>query len=257
MIRVTKGAAPQHLIAAGMPATAALRNAYDATPNDFRAGTKKLKFKPAIFGHQTVRQTLALAQYGKCCYCEVKIPVPYALQHIEHYRPKSQSRQSRGSNPVLPGYYWLAYDWTNLFLSCHFCNSSNKGDLFPLSNEALRTRDHHGSVAQESPLVLCPDGAEDPEQHIEFHDEIPKAITQQGKSTIVVLGLDHPKHESRLETLARLRMLRDEIIVLKSLSQPQLANLIRDKRAQLLVAQRPSSPFSSMAKHYIRNHPIP
>lgn len=257
MIRVAKGAAPPHLVAAGMPATAALRNEYDATPNDFRAGTRKLIFKPAIFGHPTVRQKLAQAQHGKCCYCEVTIPVPYALQHIEHYRPKSRSRQSRGSNPVFPGYYWLAYDWTNLFLSCHFCNSSKKGDLFPLSNEALRARDHHSPVTQEAPLILCPDGADDPEQHIEFHDEIPKAITPQGKSTIEVLGLDSPKHESRLETLGRLRTLRDEIIVLKKFSQPQLAKLIREKRARLLVAQRPSSPFSAMAKHYIRNNPIP
>jgi len=53
----------------------------------------------------------------KCGYCEKGLLD--ASKPIEHYRPK------RG------GYYWLAYSWDNLLLSCTECNSA-KGDKFPL-----------------------------------------------------------------------------------------------------------------------------
>src|SRR5258707_8668585 len=108
MIRIVKGQAPRRLTTVGVAATVLLEKEYDATPNEFRLGTIKHKFRSSIFGHTTVRNELAGAQSGKCCYCEVKIPIPYALQHVEHYRPKSQSRQGPKSAPVLPGYYWLA-----------------------------------------------------------------------------------------------------------------------------------------------------
>jgi uncharacterized protein (TIGR02646 family) len=257
MMKVIKGAAPKRLTGAGHAATVALKAEYDATTQAFRNGTKKLKFKDAIFGHPTVRNELGRIQHGKCCYCEVKIPVPYALQHVEHYRPKSRSRQSRVTKPLLPGYYWLAYDWDNLFLSCHFCNSPNKSDLFPLADEALRARDHNDPIGQENPLILCPGSVDDPDRHIEYHEEIPKGITIEGTATVEFLGLDSTKHELRLEALGRLRKLRDEIIVLKCVADPGVADMIRERRTELLLAQRPTSQFSMMAKHYLRRNPIP
>ena len=257
MIRVIKGAAPRRLTVAGSAATISLKAEYDAAPREFRNGTKKLKFKDSIFGHVTVRNELGRNQHGKCCYCEVIIPVPYALQHVEHYRPKSRSRQSRNSKPIFPGYYWLAYDWANLFLSCHFCNSSNKGDLFPIANEALRARDHNDPIAREATLILCPGGPGDPDRHIEFHEDTPKGITAEGRATIKYLGLDSAKHGLRLEALGRLRKLRDEIIVLKQYQIGDLAEMIRERRTELLLAQRPSAPFSMLARHYLRKNPIP
>ena len=58
----------------------------------------------------------------KCGYCEKKLID--ASKPIEHYRPK------RG------GYYWLAYSWDNLLLSCTECNSA-KGDKFPIKKRKV------------------------------------------------------------------------------------------------------------------------
>ena len=52
----------------------------------------------------------------KCAYCEKKLLD--SPKHIEHYRPKKI-------------YYWLAYSWDNLLLSCGECNSA-KSDKFPI-----------------------------------------------------------------------------------------------------------------------------
>lgn len=60
--------------------------------------------------------------HGKCAFCETKSE----SMHVEHFRPK------RG------GYYWLAYSWDNLLLSCPTCNT-NKGDEFPLAEGGVKT----------------------------------------------------------------------------------------------------------------------
>lgn len=63
-----------------------------------------------------IKTALSNIYRGKCAYCETKTE----LMHVEHFRPK------RG------GYYWLAYSWDNLLLSCPTCNT-NKSDEFPLA----------------------------------------------------------------------------------------------------------------------------
>jgi uncharacterized protein (TIGR02646 family) len=57
----------------------------------------------------------------KCAYCEQKLLD--APKHIEHYRPKNT-------------YYWLAYSWDNLLLSCGSCNST-KSDNFKIKNDRV------------------------------------------------------------------------------------------------------------------------
>jgi len=129
--------------------------------------------------------------------------------------------------------------------------------LFPLANEASRARDHNGSITNEVALILCPGGPEDPEAHITFHDDIPKGITDLGRGTVEALRLDSDRHEMRLEALGKLRKLRDEIIALRSYDEPVLAELVRERRGALLIAQRASSPFSAMAKEFLHRNPIP
>lgn len=51
---------------------------------------------------------------NKCAFCEQKVE----QYHIEHYRPKKI-------------YYWLAFSWDNLIMSCATCNQ-NKGINFEI-----------------------------------------------------------------------------------------------------------------------------
>src|SRR6185503_5752196 len=61
--------------------------------------------------------------YRKCMYCEF----PAATAEYcaaEHYRPKSEVTEN-GSKVPHNGYYWLAYEWQNILLSCTKCNSNH------------------------------------------------------------------------------------------------------------------------------------
>src|SRR4051812_33987010 len=115
MIRVRRPpAVPAVLRTRGVPAGQAFCSAYNANPADYQSGAEKFPFDAEIYGAEEVKTALRIAQHDKCCFCESKVP-HISPGDIEHFRPKAAVRQ-RPDGPLLrPGYYWLTYEWTNLF----------------------------------------------------------------------------------------------------------------------------------------------
>ena len=103
---------------------------------------------------------------GKCWYVECRNPG--ADNDIDHFRPKLRVSE----DPTHPGYYWLAFNWRNLRLSCHRANrlrrnpdapvTGGKGDHFPLLNADRRARTPADDVAREQPALLDPTDPIDP-----------------------------------------------------------------------------------------------
>ena len=153
---------------------------------DYRSGSKRFKFDNDIYAHESVKSALSLAQYRKCCYCESRFGAT-SYGAVEHFRPKGAVQQERGEDREYPGYYWLAYSWSNLLVSCERCNTSHKGSLFPLANPELRCRSHHDDAGVESPLFVDP-AREDPRQHIRFRGAAVEHLTERGRVTIRGLG---------------------------------------------------------------------
>jgi uncharacterized protein (TIGR02646 family) len=244
----TKGAAAQKLVCAD----------YDACPKDYNTGRKTLpKSRNGIYGSSAVKQMLMKAHHNKCCYCEQVFGAPRDLA-VEHFRPKSGARQARrGKETYHPGYYWLAYDWDNLLLSCHECNSTYKQILFPLVNPKRRARSHHKNIALERPLFVHP-ALQDPRDHIRFHEDSPKHLTEIGRVTIEEIGLDRPLlREARLKELKRLRFYRKVIVDAgKHPGSQPLQNLANEAREFLKDAIRPEAAFSSMAQDFLNGLPI-
>src|SRR4051812_43320222 len=158
MIRIEKGDPPASLIESGCAHAIEMCEDYVRDPEGYELGYRKFKPRASIYASVEVKATLHATHYGKCCYCETFIERPYAHPHVEHWRPKACSQQCKRRPKMWPGYYWLAYSWENLFWSCHFCNSSNKGNLFPLVNPAKRARYHGMALEDETPAILKPDG---------------------------------------------------------------------------------------------------
>lgn len=72
----------------------------------------------AYSGHDVV-DALRKTFYGKCAYCERSIEK--GTREVEHYRPKGGV-----GDPAHPGYWWLAFSWTNLLPTCGPCNKGLK-----------------------------------------------------------------------------------------------------------------------------------
>lgn len=83
----------------------------------------------------SVRHGLYEAQHAKCPYCERAIG--RAGTPIEHFRPRQGADRGdpfTGRHDVKADrYWWLAWSWNNLLLSCATCHSATfKGNWFPL-----------------------------------------------------------------------------------------------------------------------------
>ncbi len=125
---------------------------------------------------------------ARCAYCECFV-MTGQRGDVEHFRPKGKYTRRDGSI-AYPGYYWLASDWSNLYLSCINCNQSTafeildvndptriirktggKANQFALSDEQYRINRHDKDLAEEEPYRLLIDPCkDDPETLLEFLD---------------------------------------------------------------------------------------
>jgi uncharacterized protein (TIGR02646 family) len=237
MIQVKKPAkAPAVLVTKGK----SKRRAHVAAYN---RGIREFTFDAKIYGHKTVKETLIKAQHDKCFLCESKI-THISFGDVEHFRPKAAYRQSAGGPLQKPGYYWLAYDWSNLFLACQLCNQLFKKNLFPLADPSARAVSHRDKTEREQPLFIDP-SIDDPEKYISFRREVPYPINDnpRGKAVIKALGLARPKlNEKRLE---RYRML--EQLYLIAFRVPLIPESER-ARELLAEAELNNAEYTSMAR---------
>ena len=217
----------------------------------YENGTKNFEFNNRIYGHKNVKAKLLEAQFNKCCYCESKIRST-SSGDVEHYRPKAYSQQGRGQRRIYPGYYWLVYDWDNLFVSCEICNRSHKKNYFPLSNPDERVRNHFKDLRIEKPLILNPGGCKNFCKHITFHKELAKGRTKAGKTTVEMIGLNRqPLQESRLEKLRILERLCDVVQILESHNSNDAQNSIEATQNFIQDFVSQESEYSAMASEFL------
>ncbi len=97
--------------------------------------------------------------HHKCAYCESSFD-HVSWGDVEHYRPKKKvtdeqdTQVSRRGVPH-PGYFWLAYEPTNLLPSCTLCNQAlAKMNHFPVTG--ARAWAPADDLSAEEPLLLHP-----------------------------------------------------------------------------------------------------
>ncbi|WP_428268373.1 hypothetical protein [Haliangium sp.] len=268
MIRIRRPAeAPPTLRGRGVEARRALEAAYDANPGAYDAGDESFDIDSNIYAAKDVKETLIAMQHGKCAFCEAKIThVTYG--DVEHFRPKRGWQQTDADELQRPGYYWLAYEWKNLLLSCQLCNQRHKRNLFPLLEPAQRARRHYDDLDAEKPLFLDPssdDPDDDPARHITFHgaDPTPVKESTRGRSTIGHLGLSRDElREHRMSMVAHLksiRDLRDSLVPLiaSAAMSPDQANTVsaglRQANDLLHEAVQPTAEYSAMARALLKS----
>jgi uncharacterized protein (TIGR02646 family) len=168
-----------------------------------------------LYSEPTVKAALEKLFYNKCAYCETTGFAGFAWD-VEHFRPKASVAEAAAH----PGYYWLAYTWTNLYPSCVFCNQRRKDqatfdnpnvgpatgklDRFPLADEGARAYTPNDPLADEEPLLLDP-CTDQPALHLEFDATglvSPRDGSKKGEASISIFGLNRKRLvDARLEVL--------------------------------------------------------
>jgi hypothetical protein len=164
-----------------------------------------------LYRRSSIKREVYLAKdgpfRGRCAYCEANVA---DFQHgdIEHFRPKKLVTDAQ-DNPIMisgpdghqhkhPGYYWLAYETSNLLLSCVACNQAGehgigKRNRFPTLNG------HHAvpedDVSAEQPSLINPldPKDDDPESHFAVDHEtgmLGYRSSARGAACIDIFGLN-------------------------------------------------------------------
>jgi uncharacterized protein (TIGR02646 family) len=231
---------------AGVALVAAMDKAIVLKPNVAGHESEPFVFEQRIYGHSIVKRALKAAQHDKCAYCEANF-AGNASGDVEHFRPKAFSQQSKAAAKVYPGYYWLAYAWSNLLYACELCNRPVKRNLFPLRDPATRARRPTDDLAAEEPLLIDPAGPDDPRDHIRFRINKPYGITERGRETVKTMDLDRSQlDDPRLRHIRMVECLRT--VANLEPANPQIVVEIERARAELALLVKPEAPFSAMTQ---------
>jgi hypothetical protein len=139
---------------------------------------------PSLAALKELRPALLELFYAKCAYCES--PVLASFGDIELFRPRTAASEliSRGVSPsqksskgwlalVTPnedrdGYWWLAYEWENIYFACAIC-SRHKRNQFPVIGQRARPGTRGEALREELALLLDP-CVDQPEDYLIFGD---------------------------------------------------------------------------------------
>jgi uncharacterized protein (TIGR02646 family) len=214
---------------------------------------KDKDFKRSIYAHSSVKKALFNMQHGKCCFCESKTKNVAHLGSgdVEHFRPKAGYQQEKHDKISELGYYWLAYQWDNLLLSCESCNRLFKKNLFPLLDNQKRAKNHYDNIKDETPLLINPT-EQNPEKYISFNEYVPYSIDDNsyGITTIKILNLTRTDLEEKRKKL--LNEFNTQLFIIK-----KAANKIEDNDWQELAEEArqlinemalPQAKYSAMIK---------
>lgn len=163
---------------------------------------------------------------NKCAYCESPGFAGFPWD-VEHFRPKGSVAEDSSH----PGYYWLAYTWTNLYPSCIFCNQRRKDqptfddpmlgaatgklDQFPVADENNRARTPYDRIADEDPLLIDP-CSDQPDLYLTF--DVTGRVScrdgsMKGDTTIRVFGLNRKRlRDARRDALTTVSELIEEAV---------------------------------------------
>lgn len=184
----------ENVAAPGILASKAADEAKAAAAAFFRLGTKAraqraFDFDPGIYAAEEVRTALHELFRGKCAYCESQLV--HADLVVDHFRPRSGALDLDGTISF-EHYWWLSYEWTNLYASCTEC-SSQKGPRFPVGSRRSRARARGKALLSERMLLLDP-CADNPEEDLVFlEDGRVAGSSTRGGVTIDVLGLNRSR----------------------------------------------------------------
>ncbi|QWA10375.1 hypothetical protein GTU79_24665 [Sodalis ligni] len=214
------------------------------------ARKKAINSKSDVWG--TMSQILSGLSFGKCWYCEsteLRSDNP-----VDHFRPKGKVAEC----PEHPGYWWLAFEWSNFRYSCTYCNSrrvdtetsGGKQDHFPILPPPMwnKSRD---DVFIENPVLLDPTDIDDVNL-LTFNingeacpnvDDNSSPLYRRAKESVELYHLNHvPTKNARKRICQKVRMLVSNINRLSVQNFEENKLTIKDLKIQLHKMIRVSCP---------------
>jgi len=153
-------------------------------------------FPEGLF-RQVIDDLKALS-HGKCAYCEAPFRNP--KDSLDRFRPKGGALGLSGDYAP-DHYWWLAYDWDNIYPSCAICNKL-KGPKFPV--EGARAQVGTPLPAIKEQRLLIDPFADDPMLDLDFLDDgNVRPRSKAGDVSIATFELNRPDLVEARKDVAR------------------------------------------------------
>ena len=171
-----------------------------------------------------------------CAYCEIDLDPK--SQIIEQFRPPAEACSLDGvADP--DWYWWLAYEWENIYLVCKNC-SLHKKNLFPVQSKRAAKGTRGEKLLTENYLLLDP-CVDDPAEYLHFLEDgtvqsLSRALSpsknvqhDRGAITIEILTLN------RAELISKRLKIINETQLKLSLNRKNATNTSFIRELRLLV----------------------
>ena len=216
-----------------------------------------------------LRAEFSAYSHGKCWYVECKNPG--TDDDIDHFRPKSGVKE----DATHPGYFWFAFDWKNLRLSCHRANrprinpdgagTGGKAGHFPLVNPAARAFTPAEGKGHEIPALLDPTDPQDVAM-LTFQQNGEVALSPQFKgqtaaeakfaASRLILHLDWPAfREARVVLYNHIERTVDRLVREAPGDDPNVppTQAFYDAIRDLKNAMKPDQEYCAAARVYVES----
>ena len=245
--------------------------------------SKDVSYKFKGYDSDDVKNALLQLTSAKCAYCESKM-LGVGAREVEHYRPKGGVDGESG----WAGYWWLAYEWSNLLPTCRDCNkslrqhivTSSMTEIQVLALFAKKNSISYGKANQfkllgtraftencdtdlEDPLLIDP-CKKDPAEHLiwDFSNDLaliqPKSLagspSAYGEYTISTCALNRaPLVIDRISVLRPLRVQRTKILeeLEASRGDPKLVDAALRRARDLQSFADKDAAYSQMVASFI------
>ncbi|MEO1514326.1 MAG: AAA family ATPase [Bacteroidota bacterium] len=136
-----------------------------------------------------LRPLLLEAFQKKCVYCEQRVGSYETFALVDRFRPR-RGALSMDNVESQDHYYWLAFEWENLYLCCPECNH-HKGSFFPVKGERAPIECSIEEINDKEEYQLLDVCRDQPEKHIGFRtDGRLVGKTPRGKRVIDLINLN-------------------------------------------------------------------
>ncbi|WP_420573278.1 AAA family ATPase [Kordia sp.] len=122
----------------------------------------------AYFPDEVITVLMNLFDY-KCAYCEshlLGLKSGYE-SYLNHFRPSNNSQGFDSKEIDADHYWWLTYEWENLYACCHAC-SRYKSNVFPVQRKRAAIKTRHDVISKKEQAFLIDPCEEDPNNFFQF-----------------------------------------------------------------------------------------
>lgn len=195
-----------------------LRNKKAQWLADFLASGKE-RPDNSKYAHPSIKQALESMSHTKCFYCERSLKD--GDEEVDHHIEVCVNK-------------YLAFEWTNLYLSCSDCNKKIS----------------HNDISIHDALDPLVDSDEEIKNHITFEDETIIEVNNsiKGRNTIRKYRLDSKAHDNRRQR----QLIKLFNTICKSLRRGGVQGLTDQDKEAIRRYAYSSSPYSYMCECYLR-----